>query len=220
MELLKIFNSVDNNNLLTKEELKFLLEINDKENLDKLFSKAYEVKLKNIGNKVFFRGIIEFSNICIKDCYYCGIRKSNKDVERFLMKEDEILKGAIWAYENNYGSIVLQSGERNDDIFVDFIENILLKIKKETDGKLGITISLGEQKEEVYKRWFNAGAHRYLLRIETSNKELYKKLHPENHDFEKRKNCLTILKETGYQVGTGVMIGLPFQTTGSVHCKR
>ena len=213
MELLKIFNSVDNNNLLTKEELKFLLEINDKENLDKLFSKAYEVKLKNIGNKVFFRGIIEFSNICIKDCYYCGIRKSNKDVERFLMKEDEILKGAIWAYENNYGSIVLQSGERNDDIFVDFIENILLKIKKETDGKLGITISLGEQKEEVYKRWFNAGAHRYLLRIETSNKELYKKLHPENHDFEKRKNCLTILKETGYQVGTGVMIGLPFQTT-------
>ncbi|OGU33236.1 MAG: [FeFe] hydrogenase H-cluster radical SAM maturase HydE [Ignavibacteria bacterium GWB2_35_6b] len=212
MELSQIFRNADEGKALKKEELKFLLEIKEKEQLDELFKEAYEIKLKNIGNKVFFRGIIEFSNICIKDCYYCGIRKSNNKVERFLMKEDEILKGAIWAFNNNYGSIVLQSGERNDPAFVDFIENILTKIKKKTEGKLGITISLGEQRKEVYQRWFNAGAHRYLLRIETSNKELYKKLHPENHDFDVRKNCLYELKKIGYQVGTGVMIGLPFQT--------
>ena len=127
------------------------------------------------------------------------------------MKEEEILKSAIWAFENNYSSIVLQSGERNDSLFIEFIENILMKIKKETGGKLGITISLGEQTAEVYERWFNAGAHRYLLRIETSNKELYKKLHPASHNFEIRKSCLMELKKIGYQVGTGVLIGLPFQ---------
>ncbi|MGD8779425.1 MAG: [FeFe] hydrogenase H-cluster radical SAM maturase HydE [Ignavibacteria bacterium] len=207
-----IFNKLDSGIDLSKDDLKYLLLIKEKDELKKLFDKAYEIKKQNTGKKVWFRGIIEFSNICKKNCYYCGIRKSNKTVERYMMKEEEILAGAEWAYKQNYGSIVLQSGERDDKYFIEFIEDILKKIKKLSNGKLGITISLGEQTRETYQRWFDAGAHRYLLRIETSNAELYKKLHPGDHDFEKRKHCLKLLKETGYQVGTGVMIGLPMQT--------
>ena len=203
----------DNELDLSSDELKYILEISDLEEMKKLFDISYKVKEKNIGRKVWFRGIIEFSNICKKDCYYCGIRKSNKTVERFTMKEEEILKGAKWAYDHNYGSVVLQSGERDDDNFIDFITSVLKKIKTLSNGELGITLSLGEQTLETYKKWFNAGAHRYLLRIETTNKELYKKLHPPDHDFEKRKECLYLLKQAGFQVGTGVMIGLPGQTT-------
>ncbi len=207
-----IFEKIDSGIELSEEDLKYLLLIENKDELKKVFDKAYEIKEQNIGKKVWFRGIIEFSNICKKDCYYCGIRKSNKTVERYIMKEEEIIAGAEWAYKQNYGSVVLQSGERDDPIFVDFIERILKKIKELSKGELGITISLGEQTKETYQRWFDAGAHRYLLRVETSNTKLYKKLHPEDHNFEQRVNCLQLLKEVGYQVGTGVMIGLPMQT--------
>jgi biotin synthase len=118
----------------------------------------------------------------------------------------------VWAYEQGYGSIVLQSGERIDSDFVDLIERLLGDIKKRTEGKLGITLSLGEQSYETFKRWFLAGAHRYLLRIETSNEELYGKLHPRESTYKDRLQCLDLLRKIGYQVGTGVMIGLPFQT--------
>lgn len=198
---------------LTRNDFKYLLNLKEKKDLELLFRKAFDIKQKYVGNKTYFRGIVELSNICKKDCYYCGIRKSNKNVERFFLKEEQILQSAKWAYENNYGSLVLQSGERDDKVFIDFIESTLKRIKNLSDGKLGITISLGEQSYDTYKRWFDAGAHRYLLRIETSNPELYKKLHPSDHSFEKRLNCLKMLKDIGYQVGTGVMIGLPFQTT-------
>lgn len=209
--LSEIFSKIDSDKELSKDELKQLLLLEDKKELDQLFQKAYEIKSKYIGRKVWFRGIIEFSNICQKDCYYCGIRKSNKSIERFTMKKEEILAGAEWAYKQNYGSIVLQSGERNDKIFIDLITELVTGIKKLSDGKLGITLSVGEQLFETYKKWFDAGAHRYLLRIETTNRDLYKSLHPSNHTFAKRKECLAFLKEIGYQVGTGVMIGLPGQ---------
>jgi biotin synthase len=212
MSIGHIVNKIEKSVELDKEDLKDILSIKDPADLTVLFDKAYEVKQKLVGNKAFYRGLIEFSNICEKDCYYCGIRRSNKNVDRYMMKEEEIVEGAKWAYENNYGSIVLQSGEREDSFFINFITNVLKKIKEVSDGKLGITISLGEQSREVYKEWFEAGAHRYLLRIETSNPELYKQLHPENHDYGKRRKCLDLLRETGYQVGTGVMIGLPGQT--------
>jgi biotin synthase len=184
----------------------------DPAKLEELFRAAREAKLRFVGPKVYFRGIIEFSNQCVKDCYYCGIRRSNPDLTRFSMEEAEILECAKAALEMDYGSIVLQSGERQDVAFVQFIEGLLRKIKTATSGKLGITLSLGEQTAETYERWFKAGAHRYLLRIETSNPELYRKLHPEDHSFEARRHCLKLLREAGYQVGTGVMIGLPFQT--------
>jgi biotin synthase len=172
--------------------------------------------LKYIGNKVFFRGIIEFSNICAKDCFYCGIRKGNKGLKRFRLEEENIIKLALWAHEHRYGSIVLQGGELETPDNASFIENVLYKIKAATNNELGITLSLGEQTSEVYERWFKAGAHRYLLRIESSNPALYKTMHPENHDFERRLECIKLLKKTGYQTGTGVLIGLPGQTTNDL----
>ena len=134
--------------------MKTLLDISDKAEQQKLFDAAYQMKLDQVGNKAYFRGIIECSNICVKDCYYCGIRKSNTKAERFLMDEEEICREAIWAHEAEYGSIVIQSGERQDAEYIDMIERVLIRIREQTGGKLGITLSLGEQTQEVYQRWY------------------------------------------------------------------
>jgi biotin synthase len=209
----EILEKVDCDEALTPAEMKALLEVSDPAELQALYDCAYRVKAKYVGKVAYFRGIIECSNICIKDCYYCGIRKSNANVKRFLMDEEEMVREAIWAFENEYGSVVIQSGERQDAVYIELIERVLRRIKTATDGKLGVTLSLGEQTEETYRRWREAGAHRYLLRIETTNPVLYRQLHPADHNFEVRKNCLALLKKTGYQVGTGVMMGLPGQTT-------
>lgn len=208
-EILKV---IDSGADLSFDDIKLLLSLSNKTEMQDLFEKAYRIKCDNPGKKVYFRGIIELSNICEKDCYYCGIRKSNVSQSRYLMTEDEILAAADWAFKNNYGSIVLQSGENTSRAFISFIEKIIIGVKKLSNDKLGITLSLGEQLDSVYRKWFEAGAHRYLLRIETSNRVLYAKLHPEKHSFQKRLNCLTHIRNAGYQLGTGVMIGLPFQT--------
>jgi len=179
-----------------------------------LFTKAAEIKKQNVGTIVYYRGLIEFSNVCKKNCFYCGIRANNTNVQRYNLTDDEILKAVSFAHENRYASVVLQAGELSNEVFVNRIANLVSKIKKETNGEIGLTLSLGEQTEETYQRWFDAGAHRYLLRIESSNPNLYKRIHPNNylHSFETRIKCLETLKKTGYQVGTGVMIGLPFQS--------
>jgi biotin synthase len=195
----------------TNEIIK-MLSLTIPEEVEALYKQAYAIKKQQVGTTVFFRGIVELSNICRKNCYYCGIRKDNHNVERFLLTKDEVIKSALWAFEQHYGSVVLQSGERDDDEFVLFIEEVIKALKEKTDGRLGITLSLGEQTEETYARWYNAGAHRYLLRIETSSPELYRKLHPADHDWQHRLNCIRTLKKLGFQTGTGVMIGLPYQT--------
>lgn len=179
-----------------------------------LFRKSAEIKEKYIGNKVWFRGLIEFSNICGKDCLYCGIRKGNRNLDRYNLSDEEILAAARFAYDNKYGSIALQSGELEADFFASRIDNLLHRIKDLSHGELGVTLSVGEQEPEVYKRWFDAGAHRYLLRVEATNEPLYRKIHPNDskHDFRRRLDCLKSLQDIGYQTGTGVMIGLPFQT--------
>lgn len=179
-----------------------------------LFRRAREVRDQTLGNKVYFRGLVEFSNICSKDCFYCGIRKSNKSVVRYEATDEEILTACRFAWENRFGSVVLQSGERSSRRFADRVERLVREIKRLSGGELGITLSCGEQSRETYQRWREAGAHRYLLRIETSSPALYARVHPQNslHTFEKRLEALRLLRETGYQVGTGVMIGLPFQT--------
>lgn len=179
-----------------------------------LFRKSAEIKEKYIGRKVWFRGLIEFSNVCGKDCFYCGIRKGNKNLKRYNLTDNEILSAARFAFESNYGSIALQSGELENENFVDRIDNLIKEIKKMSGGKLGITLSVGEQDAEVYRRWFESGAHRYLLRVESTNEVLYRKIHPDDskHNFNRRLNCLKALQDIGYQTGTGVMIGLPFQT--------
>jgi len=183
-----------------------------------LFKKGGEVKELFVGNKVYFRGLVEFSNVCDKDCYYCGIRKSNQIINRYNLTDSEILDAARFADENKFGSVVLQSGENSSPAFADRITNLLRQIKQLSDARLGITLSVGEQSESVYRQWFEAGAHRYLLRIETANQSLYRKIHPndQHHDFNRRVDCLNSLKTIGYQTGTGVMIGLPFQTTSDL----
>jgi len=181
---------------------------------NKIYTKAAEIKTQYVGNKVFYRGLVEFSNKCVKDCYYCGIRASNTNTIRYDISDEAILYAVKYAYDNKYASVVFQSGEREDKAFVKRITNLLRKSKEITNNEIGITISLGEQTKEVYKEWFDAGAHRYLLRIESSTKELFEKIHPNNmrHNFERRMQALRDLQEIGYQTGTGVMIGLPFQT--------
>lgn len=179
-----------------------------------LYARSQAIKNETIGNGVSLRGLIEISNRCIKDCLYCGIRKSNTRVIRYTLEEDEILDAADFAYTRQFGSIVLQGGERNDLAYTKQIESLLKKIKQRSNGELGITLSLGEQTSDTYRRWFEAGAHRYLLRIETSSPELYAKIHPHNslHSHKTRLECIEYLQKCGYQTGTGVMIGLPFQT--------
>ena len=208
-----IIDNLLNKETLNKDELVYLLGCNSDE-MPKLFSKAAEVKDRYIGRKVYFRGLIEMSNICRKNCLYCGIRSGNTKVHRYNLTDEEVVKAASFAWENRYGSIAIQTGEVNTKEFTGRIEQLLEKINKATNYELGITLSLGEQTEETYRRWFNKGAIRYLLRIEASNRDLYTKLHPNDghHDFDERLECLRALKRIGYQVGTGVMIGLPFQT--------
>ena len=197
----------------SKAELVELLkaEGNDRK---RIFEKAAAIKKQYVGNKVYFRGLIEYSNSCVKNCYYCGIRTGNKNIKRYTITEAEVLEAAKYAYEQKYASIVIQSGERSNKLFVNKITQLLQKINDLSNNELGITLALGEQTEETFLKWRAVGARRYLLRIETSNRELYSKLHPNNktHDFDTRINTLQILRKLNYQVGTGVMIGLPFQT--------
>lgn len=197
---------------LTKDDLIYLMKVEDEAELKAIYEKAYEIKKAEIGQKVYYRGLIEFGNYCVKNCYYCGIRKDNKEVERYHMSKEDIMESVRWIHANGYGSVALQSGERQDPEYIDFVEDVIKEIKK--IGNIGITLSLGEQTEDTYRRWFNAGAHRYLLRIESTSKKIYDSIHPNDvlHDFETRVNCLRVLKKVGYQVGTGVMIGLPNQT--------
>ncbi|MEI6455993.1 MAG: [FeFe] hydrogenase H-cluster radical SAM maturase HydE [bacterium] len=202
---------------LAREDILNLLSTGHDESRN-IFEKAREIKLKHVGNRVYFRGLVEFSNYCSKNCYYCGIRSGNKRYQRYELTDIEVLEAARFASDNRYASMVIQSGERSTKSFVSRIESLLYKIHDQTKGALHITLSLGEQSEETYLRWFEAGAHRYLLRVEVSNSELYKKLHPSDkrHDHQRRIDALRILRKTGYQVGTGVMIGLPFQTLGDL----
>lgn len=199
--------------LLTHKDIVFLLKA-EGDDLKKLFRRSAAVRDQHCGKKVYLRGLIELSNVCLKNCLYCGIRCDNKQVERYNLTDDEVLQAAHFALENNYGSVVIQTGELQNRKNTERIEHLCREIKSLSDGKLGITLSCGEQSEETYRRWFEAGAHRYLLRIEASNRELYAKLHPNDdaHSFDIRLECLSLLRKTGYQVGTGVMIGLPFQT--------
>ncbi len=201
------------NELLTREDIVYLLGLQGPEKTQ-LFAESARIKEKYVGNKVYFRGLIEFSNVCLKNCLYCGIRQDNKNVHRYNLTDGEIIEAARFAADNNYGSLVLQSGELQHQGFILRMEKLLCAIHAATGGKLRITLSCGEQSEDTYKLWHDSGAHRYLLRIESSNPELYKKLHPhdENHSYQRRLDSLFSLQQCGYQVGTGVMIGLPFQT--------
>jgi len=197
---------------MTKDELVYLLGLTNPADTAELYKAAYAVKEQHIGRKTYFRGLIELSNICEKDCLYCGIRKSGT-AGRFTIPKNEVLALAKWAFENQYGSVTLQSGECTDAEFIEYITDVIKEIKQLSSGALGITLSLGEQTVEIYKQWREAGAHRYLLRIETSNQELFNRIHSsKDSSFKHRIGCIESLKQAGFQTGTGVMIGLPHQT--------
>ncbi|MEI6167778.1 MAG: [FeFe] hydrogenase H-cluster radical SAM maturase HydE [bacterium] len=201
----------------TREEIAFLLGRRETNEVELLRQAAEALCFAWVGNTVHFRGLVEFSNICVCDCHYCGIRKSNPAITRFFLTLDEVMQAAHWCAEQGYGSLVLQSGERRDEAFIDFVETAVRRIRAETrtaqqpDG-LGITLCVGEQTRETYARFKAAGAHRYLLRIESTSPHLFRQLHPAGQSFEQRVQCLQWLRETGFQVGTGVMIGFPGQT--------
>ena len=191
------------------EELAGWIGLRDAEAVRALHARAYAVKEEIVGRRVSMRGLIEAGNVCAKDCRYCGIRASNRNLMRYQLTQEEIVSCARFAAESGYGSVVIQSGEIESEAHTRFIEEVLRAI---APLKLGVTLSLGEQTEDAYRRWRDAGATRYLLRIETSNPELYAALHTANCSFDRRVECLRALRRCGYQVGTGVMAGLAGQT--------
>jgi biotin synthase len=187
------------------------------EEVEAIRAAAERVLLANCGDAVRLRGLVEFSNQCVCDCFYCGIRRGNQTLQRYTLSIDEIVECARLCATRGYGSVVLQSGERRDTKFAHFVAEAVVTIKQETRSAqlpegLGITLCVGEQAAETYARWFEAGAHRYLLRIESSSPALFARLHPPEQSFETRVHCLETLKKIGYQVGTGIMIGLPGQS--------
>ena len=198
---------------LTLGELETLLSLEDPEDLAALYDAAYALKLACCGKGIAVRGLIEAGNLCAKDCYYCGIRKSNANVRRYALAADEIVAAAETAKKMGYAALVIQSGEIESDAHTAFIEDVLRRL---APLAMGVTLSLGEQTEEVFARWRVAGATRYLLRIETSSPELYAKLHPASCSWTRRVACLRALRRTGYQVGTGVMCALPGQTVADL----
>lgn len=201
----------------SRDILAGFLRASDPVTIEEVRAAAEETVLEYCGNKVYYRGLVEFSNICALDCGYCGIRRSNTNVLRYTVSDDEIVKAARWCAEVHYGSLVLQSGERHDEPFVAMVERVVRRIKRETVSSvlphgLGITLCVGEHTREAFQRFRDAGAHRYLLRIETTNEDLFRSIHPGDQTLDSRLQSLELLRETGFQVGTGVMIGLPGQT--------
>jgi len=205
----EILKKAENTHDLTKEEIVTLL-LNNYDNQD-LFNAADRVRVKYVGKDVHLRGLIEFSNICSKNCFYCGIRRDNKNIDRYRLEPDNVVKCAKQAAEIGYKTIVLQSGEGKAYSHEEIIY-IISEIKK---LDVAMTLSIGEKTEQEYKDYKTAGADRFLLRIETTDKELYKKLHP-GMSHENRINCLKIIKKLGYETGTGCLIGLPDQTLESL----
>lgn len=171
---------------------------------------AREISLSQYGNKIFIRGIVEFSNICKNDCLYCGIRASNKDLQRYRLTAEEIIGCCDEGYELGFRTFVLQSGE-DRSYSIETLCDIVRRIKK-NHPDCAVTLSLGEMEYEDYKALREAGADRYLLRHETANKEHYEKLHPAAMSWQHRMDCLKQLKELGYQTGAGIMVGSPYQT--------
>jgi biotin synthase len=198
---------------LDRSDILELLRCND-EDATLLCRTAASIRNKYVGSVVYLRGLIEYSNTCGKNCLYCGIRRDNQKIERYTLSNEEVIDAAMTAYRLNFGSIAIQAGENSSPAFTDNVEYLVRTIMQMTDGHLGITLSLGEQNKETYQRWYDAGAHRYLLRIETSGQDLYRRVHPDDdmHRYKRRLECLKELQETGYQTGTGVMVGLPSQT--------
>lgn len=206
----QLIGKLEQQHNLTKEEWIAVIAERNEETAEYLFEKARYWQHKYFGNKVYTRGLIEFTNYCKNDCYYCGIRRSNGHAERYRLTKEQILECCATGYELGFRTFVLQGGE--DGWFTqEKLEDIVSSIKTDFPG-CALTLSIGERSFESYKRLFEAGADRYLLRHETAEDAHYCKLHPPELSSENRKQCLRNLKKIGYQTGTGFMVGSPGQT--------
>lgn len=211
----KIIASIKQNKSITKEELNVLLNTNDTDIEQYLFSCAKETADKIYGKDIFIRGLIEFTNFCKNNCYYCGLRRDNNFVERYRLDEKIILDCCKNGYALGFRTFVLQGGE--DVYFTDKkICSIVSKIKEKFPD-CAVTLSIGEKEKHSYLEYFKAGADRYLLRHETANNEHYSRLHPAELSLDNRKRCLYDLKEIGFQTGCGFMVGSPYQTIDTLY---
>lgn len=206
----EIISKLINEHSLTLEEYRELISGYNEEIAAQLRDEAVRLRKEIYGNTVYIRGLIEISNICKNDCYYCGIRKSNGFCQRYRLSEEEILSCCDYGYTLGFRTFVLQGGE--DGYFTDERLCTLIEEIKRRHPDCAVTLSLGERSRASYERLFSAGADRYLLRHETADHEHYSRLHPESLTLENRMNCLSVLKQTGFQVGCGFMVGSPYQT--------
>ncbi len=196
---------------LLPQEYGALIDNRSQELAEYLFEKAREVRVENYGHDIYMRGLIEFTNYCGNDCYYCGIRRSNRKAERYRLTKEQILDCCAAGYDLGFRTFVLQGGEDGhytDEKMIDIIRSI-----KSYHPDCAVTLSVGEKSYQAYKAFFDAGADRYLLRHETADAGHYGRLHPERMSLDNRKRCLYNLKEIGYEVGCGFMAGSPYQTT-------
>lgn len=208
MALADILEKARHTGDLTRDEIITLLSLEDQDDIARLVATADQVRKDCVGDEVHIRGLIEFSNICARNCLYCGLRRENADVDRYRMPIDEIIETAVGIQAKKIGTVVLQSGE-DPWYTAERIAEIIRGIKSRT--YCAITLSIGERSYEDYRIMKEAGADRYLLRHETASPELYARLHPDSK-FENRRHCLYNLRELDYQVGAGCMVGVPWQT--------
>lgn len=199
---------------LADVEFQQILLNEEKASLEYLYQNARQVCDLHYGKKIYARGLIEFTNYCRNNCYYCGIRKDNRNAERYRLTEDDILNCVKEGYALGFRTFVLQGGE---DVYYtkEKLGNIIIQIKKIFPG-CAVTLSFGEWDADTYQYWYNCGADRYLLRHETADQMHYEDLHPQEMDFFHRMDCLTQLKDIGYQVGAGFMVGSPGQTINTL----
>lgn len=197
--------------ILSREDFIFLLENLDEDGENYLYEKARETAQAHYGNRIYVRGLMEFTNYCKNDCYYCGIRRGNQNASRYRLTPEQIMECCQLGYQLGFRTFVLQGGE--DPWFTDDKIAYLVERIKGEYLDCAVTLSLGERDYASYKRWFDAGADRYLLRHETANPCHYASLHPPQMSSENRKKCLENLKDIGYQTGCGIMVGAPYQTT-------
>ena len=205
-----LIDKLERERALTREEFIALLEGRNEDLAQELFHRAAAQRKRYYGTDVYIRGLIEFTNYCKNDCLYCGIRRSNRNAQRYRLSREDILACCGEGYELGYRTFVLQGGE--DPWYTPERIEALVRDIKQTYPDCALTLSVGEHPREAYQAWFDAGADRYLLRHETANPEHYRTLHPPELSPEQRKRCLWDLKEIGYQVGCGFMVGSPGQT--------
>ncbi len=211
-ELQYVLNQLYEAEVPDKADIELALNLREQTQISRLYEFADDVRRRHVGDGILLRGIVEFSNRCGNACAYCGLNRNNTKLQRYHLTTDELLDSVKLIAEQGIKTIVLQSGE-NTDLDINWLAEAILEIKRRYD--MAITLCVGERSIDDYRLWKQAGADRYLLKIETTSAELYGSLHPEM-SFQNRLRCLEDLRMLGYQVGSGNIIGLPGQTTAHI----